>query len=104
MGLLRKVISGSLALGTGGLSLGVVQYRSDTERNTRQVALLRQDEQRRQQELMAVRVQETSTGPEAQSVLLGQIERLHALHLAGALSREEFEAEKRSRMTQISGL
>ena len=43
MGIIRKLISGSLAAGTGGASLGVVQFRSDTERGTRQTKKLRQE-------------------------------------------------------------
>jgi len=43
MGLIRKVISGSAAVATGGMSLGVVQFRSDTERGTRQISKLRRD-------------------------------------------------------------
>lgn len=54
MGILRKAISGSLALGTGGLSLGVVQYRSDTERAARQTKLLRQEMQREHADTMAM--------------------------------------------------
>lgn len=46
MGLIRKAISGSLAAATGGLSLFVVQYRSDTERAARQTKLLRKEIQR----------------------------------------------------------
>jgi len=41
MGILRKAISGTAAALTGGVSLGVVQFRSDTERGTRQVKKLR---------------------------------------------------------------
>jgi len=130
MGLLRKAISGTLAVGTGGLSLGVVQYRSDTERGTRQTKLMRQDEERRHQEMLALELSaqaavrraaseqrmftQTATSTsrldapvpletETQSDLLAQIERLHALHLAGALTKEEFEAEKQSRINQLSG-
>ena len=43
MGIIRKLISGSLAVGTGGVSLGFVQFRSDTERGTRQTKKLRQE-------------------------------------------------------------
>lgn len=43
MGFIRKVISGSAAVATGGASLAVIQYRSDTERNTRQLVKLRQE-------------------------------------------------------------
>lgn len=122
MGLIRK----SLSIATGGLLVpGLVQYRSDTERGTRQVKLLRQDEERRHQELLALeagrsvnqqgRVAQNSPAPvrqsahvpqrsETQGELLAQIERLHALHLVGALTLEEFEAEKRARINQISGL
>ena len=42
MGILRKAISGTGAFMTGGASLAVVQFRSDTERNTRQIKKLRQ--------------------------------------------------------------
>lgn len=138
MGLLRKAISGTLAVSTGGLSLGVVQYRSDTERGTRQTKLLREDEERRYQESMSLAAAQAGlaaahAGLDAQLALnaqamaqsmyapahyseeifsvsatqsdsLAEIERLHALHLAGALTKEEFEAEKRSRMNQILGL
>jgi len=41
MGILRKVISGSAAFATGGASLAAVQFRSDTERNTREIKKLR---------------------------------------------------------------
>ena len=41
MGFLRKIVSGSAAAATGGLSLGVFQFRSDTERGTRQTKKLR---------------------------------------------------------------
>ena len=43
MGILRKVISGTMAVGTGGLSLMAVQYRSDTERGTRATKQLRNE-------------------------------------------------------------
>jgi len=42
MGIIRKAISGSLAVFTGGLSLGLVQFRSDTERGTREMKKLRE--------------------------------------------------------------
>ena len=42
MGILRKVIAGTGAIMTGGASLAAVQFRSDTERNTRQIKKLRQ--------------------------------------------------------------
>ena len=42
MGIIRKAISGSLAVFTGGASLGLVQFRSDTERGTREMKKLRQ--------------------------------------------------------------
>ena len=48
--------------------------------------------------------QEIQSAPAKQSDLLAEIERLHALHLAGALTKEEFESEKRSRMSLIAGL
>ena len=41
MGILRKAISGSAAIVTGGASLAVVQFRSDTERGTRETKKLR---------------------------------------------------------------
>ena len=41
MGILRKAISGSAAILTGGASLAVVQFRSDTERGTRETKKLR---------------------------------------------------------------
>lgn len=46
MGLIRKTIAGSLAIGTGGLSLGAVQWRSDTERVAHQTKLLREEMER----------------------------------------------------------
>jgi len=42
MGIIRKAISGSLAVFSGGASLGLVQFRSDTERGTRQTKKLRE--------------------------------------------------------------
>jgi hypothetical protein len=54
VGLIRKVISGSAAVATGGLSLGLVQFRSDTERGTRQTKLARQDLERQHQEVLRV--------------------------------------------------
>jgi len=41
MGILRKVISGSAAFMTGGASLAVIQFRSDTERTTHEIKKLR---------------------------------------------------------------
>jgi len=41
MGIIRKVLSGSAAIMTGGASLTVLQFRSDTERGTRQTKKLR---------------------------------------------------------------
>jgi hypothetical protein len=41
MGIIRKAISGSLAAISGGASLGLVQFRSDTERGTRETKKLR---------------------------------------------------------------
>ena len=52
MGLIRKIVSGSAAVATGGLSLGVIQFRSDTERGTRQTKLSRQAMEREHQESM----------------------------------------------------
>jgi hypothetical protein len=46
MGLIRKSFAGSLAVMSGGLSLGVVQFRSDTERVAYQTKLLRQEQER----------------------------------------------------------
>lgn len=43
VGLLRKIISGTAASLTGGASLGIVQFRSDTERGTHQLKKLRRD-------------------------------------------------------------
>jgi hypothetical protein len=43
MGIIRKAISGSLASVTGGASLALVQFRSDTERGTRETKKLRQE-------------------------------------------------------------
>ena len=65
MGLIRKVISGSAAMATGGLSLGVVQYRSDTERATRQTKLLRQEMERQHAEMLALQ-EEQSVRAEAE--------------------------------------
>lgn len=50
MGFLRKTISGSLAVITNGLSLPLVQFRSDTERGTRQTKLLRLEMERQHKE------------------------------------------------------
>ncbi len=41
MGIIRKIISSSAAMVTGGASLTVVQFRSDTERGTRETKKLR---------------------------------------------------------------
>jgi hypothetical protein len=41
MGIIRKAISGSAAIMTGGASLAVFQFRSDTERGTRETKKLR---------------------------------------------------------------
>lgn len=41
MGIIRKALSGTAAAITGGASLTVLQFRSDTERNTRQIKKLR---------------------------------------------------------------
>ena len=54
MGLIRKAIAGTAAAATGGLSLGVVQYRSDTERGARQTKLLRQELQRQNAQELAL--------------------------------------------------
>jgi hypothetical protein len=54
MGFLRKTISGTLGLATGGLSLPFVQFRSDTERGTRQTKLLRDDARRQHYAELAV--------------------------------------------------
>lgn len=43
MGILRKAISGSAAFMTSGASLGLIQFRSDTERNTRQLKKLTEE-------------------------------------------------------------
>jgi hypothetical protein len=45
MGLIKKTIAGSLAVASGGLSLGVVQFRSDTERVAHQTKLLRREQE-----------------------------------------------------------
>jgi hypothetical protein len=42
MGILRKAIAGTGAFMTGGASLALVQFRSDTERNTREIKKLRE--------------------------------------------------------------
>jgi hypothetical protein len=42
MGIIRKVISGSAAVATGGVSLAAIQFRSDTERAAYQTKKLRQ--------------------------------------------------------------
>lgn len=41
MGIIRKALAGSAAVATGGASLLVFQFRSDTERNTREIKKLR---------------------------------------------------------------
>jgi len=41
MGIIRKVLSGSAAMMTGGASLAAFQFRSDTERGTRETKKLR---------------------------------------------------------------
>jgi len=46
MGFIRKVISGTAASLTGGASLLAIQFRSDTERGTKQISKLRADLQR----------------------------------------------------------
>jgi hypothetical protein len=123
MGVIRKFISGTAAAITGGASLGVIQFRSDTERGTRQTKLLRQDLERqhaellRQQELQAqaeqnevvalhvvqsqrqVKPVETmsSTSVSSQSQIsndLENLQRLVNLRDAGVLTEDEFEREK----------
>lgn len=46
MGFIRKVVSGTAASVTGGASLFLIQFRSDTERGTHQTRKLRGDLQR----------------------------------------------------------
>ncbi len=46
MGIIRKTIASTLAVSTGGASLAFVQFRSDTERSTRQTKLLRLEQER----------------------------------------------------------
>lgn len=43
MGFIRKTIAGTAAVMTGGASLAVIQFRSDTERGTRETKKLRQE-------------------------------------------------------------
>lgn len=43
MGMIRKTLSGTAAVVTGGLSLAVFQFRSDTERNSLQVKKMRRE-------------------------------------------------------------
>lgn len=43
MGILRKTVAGTLAAFTGGASLAAVQFRSDTERGTRETKKLRKE-------------------------------------------------------------
>jgi len=43
MGILRKAISGSAAFMTSGASLALIQFRSDTERNTHQLKKLTEE-------------------------------------------------------------
>jgi hypothetical protein len=45
MGIIRKALSGSAALATNGMSLLFFQFRSDTERNTREIKRLRKQNQ-----------------------------------------------------------
>jgi hypothetical protein len=60
MGLLRKLISGSAAVATGGISLGVVQFRSDTERSTRELKLQRLQDRQQHEELKAMYADEAA--------------------------------------------
>ena len=60
MGLLRKLIAGSAAVTTGGLSLGVVQFRSDTERSTRELKLQRLQDKQQHEELKAMYADEAA--------------------------------------------
>lgn len=123
MGVIRKFISGTAAAVTGGASLGVIQFRSDTERGTRQTKLLRQDLERqhaellRQQELQAqaeqnevialhiaqsqrqVKPPEAIASPSVSSESqisndLENLQRLVKLRDAGVLTEDEFEREK----------
>ncbi len=53
MGIIRKALSGSAAGVTGGVSLLFLQFRSDTERITRELKLQGRRESREHHELMA---------------------------------------------------
>ena len=121
MGLFRKVISGSAAVATGGLSLAAVQYRSDTERGTRQTKLLREEQQKAndlalaelevQHEILKAQTQSMKrqlpaervsvpveeSKPIAGTTPLEQVEMLErasSLFERQVLTPEEFEAEK----------
>lgn len=106
MGLIRKVISGAAAVATGGASLAVVQFRSDTERGTRQTKLLRRDlaasAARAAVPVGPPVVAEPSLPGRDGADELELIRRLHALKAAGALTEEEFELEKRQLLARAS--
>jgi hypothetical protein len=71
MGLIRKFISGSAAVATGGLSLGVVQFRSDTERAAHQTKLLKEEMEREHEETMALRRRQMASD-EAEMIAIKQ--------------------------------
>lgn len=120
MGVIRKVISGTAAICTGGLSLGVLQFRSDTERSTRQTRLLREEMERQHRERMemdaayleASRIALSDKGktsmkakdPHRESVTtqLDNIARLAILKEKGALTDEEFESEKKKLLSKLA--
>lgn len=130
MGLIRKAISGTAAIATGGASLGVVQWRSDTERVAHQTKLLRKEIERQHEESLALQkdhvqvhesqrdrtgqvpspgsvmtnttaLESTASGPVSMSHRLDDIARLSRLRNAGVLSEEEFQAEKRSILSAL---
>jgi hypothetical protein len=104
MGLIRKTISGTAAVMTGGLSLGVVQYRSDTERGTRQTKLLRKEQQAGNGHLARLAASQASAAPmispqetsDGTAERLERLQRLHELKVAGVLTDAEFQAQKRA--------
>lgn len=117
MGLIRKLISGSAAAATGGASLGVVQFRSDTERGTRQTKLLRRELERQDTDLAtpssAGRSTEALASPATSSqgawgssssdslTIVELLERLAGLHSAGVLSDEEFAEQKARALARL---
>ena len=116
MGLIRKIVSGSAAMATGGMSLGLIQFRSDSERGEE---LQRQQMVSDKAEMIAIEqsrsaaiarntaVQQSApqvaqnahhvvqSAPQANiSDRLEDIARLASLRDSGVLTEEEFESEK----------